>query len=67
VDIGPVDLAGYTRSLGVEATTVTEPDQLDDAFAAARNFDRPRVIVVRTDPDVLTPAATLSGLLAGHA
>lgn len=67
VDIATVDLAGYARSLGVEAMTVSEPGHLDEAFAAARAFDRPRVIVVRTDPDVLTPAATLSGLLAGHA
>ena len=65
VDIGPVDLAGYARALGADAVTVDAPDQLDDAFAAAAAFDRPRVVVVRTDPDVLSPTATLSGLLGG--
>jgi acetolactate synthase-1/2/3 large subunit len=66
VDIDAVDLAGYARSLGADAVTVDDADQLDDAFSAASRFDRPRVVVVRTDPDVLTPTATLSGLLAAH-
>ncbi|HET9653736.1 MAG TPA: thiamine pyrophosphate-dependent enzyme [Kineosporiaceae bacterium] len=66
VDIGPVDLAGYARSLGAQAVTLDAPQELDDAFAEASRFDQPRVIVVRTDPDVLTPAATLSGLLGGQ-
>ena len=64
VEIGPVDLAGYARALGADAVTVDAPGQLDDAFAAAAAFDRPRVVVVRTDPDVLSPSATLSGLLS---
>jgi acetolactate synthase-1/2/3 large subunit len=66
IDIGPVDLAGYARALGVEASTVDDPAGLDEAFAAASAFDRPRVIVVRTDPDLLTPTATMSGLLAAR-
>jgi acetolactate synthase-1/2/3 large subunit len=66
VEIGPVDLAGYARALGADALTVTAPGDLDDAFAAAAAFDRPHVVVVRTDPDVLSPTATLSGLLATH-
>jgi len=65
VDIGDVDVAGYARALGADAIEVTEPGELDAAFAAAAAFDRPRVVVVRTDRDVLTPAATLSGLLGG--
>jgi acetolactate synthase-1/2/3 large subunit len=64
VEIGPVDLAGYARALGAAAAEVNAPDQLDDALAAATAADRPAVVVVRTDPDVLSPAATLSGLLA---
>ena len=64
--IGGVDLAGLARSLGAEAVTVDRPDALDDAFAAAGKPDQPRVIVVRTDPDVITPRATLSGLLGGQ-
>jgi acetolactate synthase I/II/III large subunit len=67
VDIGPVDLAGYARALGADAVTVDAADQLDDAFAAPLPPDRPRVVAVHTDPDVLSPATTLSGLLAEHA
>jgi acetolactate synthase I/II/III large subunit len=66
VDIGAVDIAGYARALGADALTVRFPAELDDAFAAAARFDRPRVIEVRTDPDVLSPAASLSGLLGTH-
>jgi acetolactate synthase I/II/III large subunit len=66
VDIGDVDLAGMARSLGAEAVTVREPDELDDAFATAAAFDRPRVVVVRTDPDVLTPSDTLATLPGAH-
>jgi acetolactate synthase-1/2/3 large subunit len=65
IDIGGVDLAGLARSLGADAITVDRPDDLDEAFAAARGFGRPRLIAVRTDTDVLTPRATLSGLLPG--
>ncbi|HEY0639561.1 MAG TPA: thiamine pyrophosphate-dependent enzyme, partial [Pseudonocardiaceae bacterium] len=62
VDIGDVDLAGYARSLGADAVTVDAADQLDDALAVPP-AGGPRVVVVRTDPDVLSPTATLSGLL----
>ena len=65
VDIGDVDVAGYARALGADAIEVTDPGDLDAAFAAAAAFDRPRVVVVRTDRDVLSPSATLSGLLDG--
>ncbi|MQA85944.1 MAG: thiamine pyrophosphate-binding protein [Streptosporangiales bacterium] len=64
VDIGPVDIAGIARGLGADSMTVTSSDELDDAFARAAAFDGPRVIAVRTDPDVITPTATLSGLLS---
>ncbi len=62
--IGAVDIAGYARALGADADTITAPDQLDDALAAAAGFERPRVLVVRTDPDLLVPGVTLSGLAA---
>ena len=63
VDIGAVDIAGYAQALGADAITVRSAGELDEAFAVAAHFDRPRVIEVRTDPDVLSPAATMSGLL----
>jgi acetolactate synthase I/II/III large subunit len=66
VDIGAVDIAGYARALGADAITVEKATDLDDAFASAVRFERPRVIAVLTDPDVLSPVATLSGLLAAH-
>ncbi|SEF15846.1 thiamine pyrophosphate-dependent enzyme [Jiangella alba] len=67
VDIGPVDLAGFARSLGAAARTVTDTGQLDDALAELRREAGPRVLVVRTDSDVLTPAARLSGLMGARA
>lgn len=66
VDIGRADLAGYARALGADAVEVRRPDQLDDAFATASAFDRPRVVVVDVDPDVLTPRVTLAGLLGSR-
>lgn len=63
VDINRVDIAGYARSLGAEAVTVSRIDELDDAFNWARSLDRPRVLVVQTDPDVITPGQSLSGML----
>lgn len=67
VDIGPVDLASFARSLGAAARTVTDTGQLDDALAELRREAGPRVLVVRTDSDVLTPAARLSGLMGARA
>lgn len=63
VDIGDVDIAAYARALGADAIEVTDPTSLDAAFETAAAFDRPRVVVVRTDRDILSPTATLSGLL----
>ncbi len=61
VDIGPVDIAAFARSLGAEAVDVRDAGRLDDALRAPRGV--PRVVVVHTDPDVLTPGTTMSGLL----
>jgi acetolactate synthase I/II/III large subunit len=66
IGIGGADLAGLARSLGADAIGVSEPDALDNAFATAAKFGKPRVVVVQTDPDVITPRATLSGLLGGE-
>jgi acetolactate synthase-1/2/3 large subunit len=63
VDIGPVDIAGYARSLGATAWTVTDPADLDTAFAEAAAHKGVGVLAVHTDPDVLSPTATMSGLL----
>jgi acetolactate synthase-1/2/3 large subunit len=63
VDIGPVDIAAYARSLGATAWSVRAPGELDEAFAAATKHTGVGVIAVYTDPDVLSPTATMSGLL----
>lgn len=67
VDISPADLGAFARSLGAESRTVDEPDALDDAVHELLATPGPRVLVARTAADVLTPSATLSGLLGGRA
>lgn len=62
-DIGPVDVAGLARALGADGIDVTDAGQLDDALAASAGFERPRVIAVHTDPDVLVPGVSMSTLL----
>jgi thiamine pyrophosphate-dependent acetolactate synthase large subunit-like protein len=42
---------------------VTDPADLDKAFAEAAAHTGVGVLAVHTDPDVLSPTATLSGLL----
>jgi acetolactate synthase-1/2/3 large subunit len=60
---GPLDLAGYARSLGARGATAESPEELRAALAAALEADAPTLIDARTDPDVISPEATLSGLL----
>lgn len=63
---GPLDLAGWARGLGAHAATATTLTELDKAVAAGLTAtDTPTLVDVRTDPDVISPSATLSGLL-GH-
>lgn len=62
IDIGPVDIVSFARSLGAEAVGVDRADELDDVLADV-DPDRVTVVRVRTDPDVISPATTLSALL----
>lgn len=66
---GPLDLAGYARSLGARGATATDRDGLAKALAEAAAADVATLIDVRTDPDAISPSATLSGLIdaAGEA
>jgi acetolactate synthase-1/2/3 large subunit len=67
VDIGPIDCASFARSLGASAVTVREESELADAMAeAAKPGLGPHVVEVLTDPDLITPTARLSELLASH-
>ena len=47
-----VDYAGFAASLGLAAATITDPDQLAPAWAAALAADRPTVLDVHTDASV---------------
>ncbi|WP_028647771.1 thiamine pyrophosphate-dependent enzyme [Nocardiopsis sp. CNT312] len=62
---GPLDLAGYARSLGALGATVRTRPELVRALAAAVAADRPTLVDVRTDPEVISPGATLTDLLGG--
>ncbi|MFV2197363.1 thiamine pyrophosphate-dependent enzyme [Nocardiopsis sp. LOL_012] len=62
---GPLDLAGYARSLGALGATVRTRPELVRALAAAVAADRPTLVDVRTDPEVISPGATLTELLGG--
>jgi pyruvate dehydrogenase (quinone) len=61
-----VDYAAFAQSLGLRATTVTEPGQLPDAWREAFAADRPTVLDVHVDPDVppVPPHATWTEMKA---
>jgi acetolactate synthase-1/2/3 large subunit len=63
VEIGEVDLAGYARSLGAEAHTVRDPDELDPALEAALASETVTLLDVVTDPDLIAPSTTLSEIV----
>lgn len=56
-----VDFAGFAASLGLQAHTVRDPEQLADAWRSALSADRPSVLDVHTDPNMppIPPHATL--------
>lgn len=60
-DLPDVDYAGFASSLGLEAISVENPDDLGAAWEKALGADRPAVLDVRTDPNVppIPPHATL--------
>jgi pyruvate dehydrogenase (quinone) len=47
-----VDYAGFARSLGLGAVSVTTPDGVGPAWEQALSSDRPTVLDVRCDPEV---------------
>jgi pyruvate dehydrogenase (quinone) len=55
-----VDFAAFASSLGLQAITVTSPDDVAPAWERALAADRPTVIDFHTDPDVppIPPHAT---------
>jgi len=61
---GAIFLGGPPLVRAATGEVVTETSQFMDAFARARAADSPALIELRTDPDAITPSATLSGLRA---
>jgi pyruvate oxidase len=47
------DFAAFARSAGAMGVRVTDPDDLDDAFATAIAHDGPALVEVVTDPDLV--------------
>jgi pyruvate dehydrogenase (quinone) len=47
-----VSYAAFAESIGLGAITVTDPEQLGDAWRRALSADRPYVLDVHCDPDV---------------
>lgn len=64
VSSGLVDFALWARGLGAAGYTVNDREQLEPIIASALVRQRPCVIDVRTDPDVVSPDIRLSSLLA---
>jgi pyruvate dehydrogenase (quinone) len=71
-----VDYAAFATSLGLAAHTLTNPEQIGDAWDQALAADRPTILDVHTDPNVppVPPHATFEqmkdsakALLAGDA
>jgi pyruvate dehydrogenase (quinone) len=61
-----VDYAAFAASLGLQAITVNDPAQLEDAWRRALSADRPTVLDVHVDPNVppVPPHATLAEMKA---
>jgi acetolactate synthase-1/2/3 large subunit len=66
VTIGPVDLAGFARSLGAHGYSVTSQDELLPTFEQATAQRGVRLIDIETDPDLISPAGLLSDLLTAR-
>ncbi|QFU94304.1 thiamine pyrophosphate-binding protein [Amycolatopsis sp. YIM 10] len=63
VAVGTVDFASWARGLGAAGYTVNDQEELEPALASALMRQRPCVVDVRTDPDVIAPDQRLSTML----
>jgi acetolactate synthase-1/2/3 large subunit len=63
VSIGAVDFASWARGLGAAGFTVESARELEGAVSAALAENRPSVLDLRTDPDVITADSRLSSFL----
>jgi acetolactate synthase-1/2/3 large subunit len=64
VSVPLTDFASWARGLGAAGYTVDDREELEPIIASALVRQRPCVIDVRTDPDVVTPDVRLSALLS---
>ncbi|OMC17545.1 MULTISPECIES: thiamine pyrophosphate-requiring protein [unclassified Mycobacterium] len=64
-----VDFAAFAASLGLNALSVKDPEELGDAWREALSADRPTVLDVFTDPDMppIPPHATWEQFKAASA
>jgi acetolactate synthase-1/2/3 large subunit len=63
VTVPKTDFASWARGLGAAGYTVDDREELEPIIASALVRQRPCVIDVRTDPDVVTPDVRLTSLL----
>jgi acetolactate synthase-1/2/3 large subunit len=63
VDISGVDLVRWAEGLGAAGYSVNHASELDEALQQAIAARVPAVVAVRTDPEIISPAATLGELL----
>jgi acetolactate synthase-1/2/3 large subunit len=58
------DFAAFAHAFGIHGEVVTQTQEFPAAFERARNANGPALIELRTDPNVITPAITLTELRA---
>lgn len=61
-DLQNPDFAAYARSFGANGETVLQTKDFAPVFDAALKSDKPTLIEIKTDPEAITPMATLSGI-----
>ncbi|HJO74145.1 MAG TPA: thiamine pyrophosphate-dependent enzyme, partial [Rhodospirillales bacterium] len=61
-DLVNPDFAAYAEAFGGHGGTVEKTEDFPAAFEAAVASGKPAIIVLRIDPDAISPVATLSGL-----
>lgn len=58
------DFVAYARAFGAYGEVVVKTDEFEAAFARARAAGRPALLELRTDPDLITPDATIQEIRA---
>lgn len=61
------DFAAYARAFGAYGEVVNETEEFPAAFERARSASGPALLELRTDPDVVSPDATIDSLRHGQA